>query len=147
MYQNKERRCKDRIVSVSQPHVRPIVLGKIGKSTEFGAKISVSMTADGFAFVDRIGWDAFNESADLKRQVERYKDRLGYLPEIVLADQLYSTRDNRRFLKELGVRQRRQKQRGLGSKRPYKGFFLSKFNNTLYKFSLRRLKRNSVSFK
>ncbi len=34
----------------------------------------------------------------------RYRDRLGYLPEAVLADQLYGTRDNRRFLKELDVR-------------------------------------------
>ncbi len=41
MYQKKERRCDDRIVSVSQPHVRPIVRGKAGKSTEFGVKISV----------------------------------------------------------------------------------------------------------
>ncbi len=52
MYQNKERRCDERIVSVSQPHVRPIVRGKARKSIEFGAKISVSITADGFAFVD-----------------------------------------------------------------------------------------------
>ncbi len=62
------------------------------------------MTADGFAFVDRIGWNAFNEGTDLKSQVERYRNRFGYLPETVLADQLYGTRDNRRFLKELGVR-------------------------------------------
>ncbi len=69
MYQNKERCCEDRIVSVSQPHVRPIVRGKTGKSTEFGAKINVSMTAAGSAFIDRIGWDTFNEGTDLKSQV------------------------------------------------------------------------------
>ncbi|PIE69834.1 MAG: hypothetical protein CSA21_00210 [Deltaproteobacteria bacterium] len=62
------------------------------------------MLPDSFAFVDRIGWDAFNESTDLKSQVERYRNRFGYLPETVLADQLYGTGDNRRFLKELGVR-------------------------------------------
>ncbi len=102
MYKKKERHCEDRIVSVSHPHVRPIVRGKAGKSNEFGAKIRV--TADGFAFVDRIGRDAFSESTDLKSQVVRYRNRFGYLPEAVLADQLYGTRDNRRFLKELGVR-------------------------------------------
>ncbi len=104
MHKSKERRCEDRIVSVSQPHVSPIVRGEAEKSTEFGAKISVSMTADGFACIDRISWNAFNESTDIKSQMERYRNCFGYLPETVLADQLYGIRDNRRFLKELGVR-------------------------------------------
>lgn len=30
----------DRIVSLSQPHIRPIVRRKAGKSVEFGAKLS-----------------------------------------------------------------------------------------------------------
>lgn len=103
MYQNRQNRCDDRIVSISQPHVRPIVRGKASKKTEFGAKVSVSMN-DGFAFVDHIGWDAFNESTDLKQQVEDYRQRFGYYPEVVLADQLYGSRDNRKYLKEKGIR-------------------------------------------
>ncbi len=31
MYRNKSRRCNDRIVSISQPYVRPIVRGKVNK--------------------------------------------------------------------------------------------------------------------
>jgi len=103
MYRKRNKRCDNRIVSISQPHVRPIVRGKAGKNTEFGAKISVSM-ADGLAFVDHIGWDAFNESKDLKQQVEEYKQRFGYYPEVVLGDQLYGSRDNRAYLKENGIR-------------------------------------------
>jgi hypothetical protein len=103
MYRDRRSRCDNRIISISQPHVRPIVRGKAGKKTEFGAKISVSMT-DGLAFVDHIGWDAFNESKDLKQQVEEYKQRYGYYPETVLADQLYGSRENRRYLKENGIR-------------------------------------------
>ncbi len=103
MYKDRRNRCDNRIISVSQPHVRPIVRGKAAKKTEFGAKISVSMT-DGLAFVDHIGWDAFNESKDLKQQVEVYKQRHGYYPEAVLADQLYGSRDNRKYLKEKGIR-------------------------------------------
>ena len=38
MWDNKEQRIDDRIVSINQPHVRPIVRGKAGKNTEFGAK-------------------------------------------------------------------------------------------------------------
>jgi len=103
MYRDRQSRCDNRIISISQPHVRPIVRGKASKKTEFGAKISVSMT-DGLAFVDHIGWDAFNESKDLKQQVEVYKQRYGYYPETVLADQLYGSRENRSYLKERGIR-------------------------------------------
>ena len=79
MYKSKQRRCDDRIVSISQPHVRPIVRGKASKSTEFGAKVNVSMT-EGLAFIDHLGWDAYNESKDLKKQVEEYRGRYGYYP-------------------------------------------------------------------
>jgi len=103
MHQDKRKRCDDRIVSISQPYVRPIVRGKAKKNTEFGAKISVSMK-DGLAFVDNIGWDAFNEGKDLQLQVERYKQRHGYYPEVVLADQLYGSRENRKYLKKRGIR-------------------------------------------
>jgi transposase, IS5 family len=103
MYKSKQRRCDDRIVSISQPHVRPIVRGKTSKSTEFGAKINVSMN-DGLAFVDHLAWNAFNESEDLEQQVEEYRRRYSYYPEVVLADQLYGTRNNRRYLKEKGIR-------------------------------------------
>ena len=103
MYKSKQRRCDDRIVSISQPHVRPIVRGKASKSREFGAKVNVSMT-EGLAFIDHLGWDAYNESKDLKKQVEEYRGRYGYYPEVVLADQLYGTRENRKYLKKNGIR-------------------------------------------
>jgi len=103
MYRDRKNKCENRIVSISQPHVRPMVRGKAGKKTEFGAKISVSMR-DGLAFVDHIGWDAFNESKDLQQQVEGYKQRYGYYPKAVLGDQLYGSRENRKYLKEKGIR-------------------------------------------
>jgi hypothetical protein len=103
MYQSRAHRCDDRIVSIHQPHVRPIVRGKAGCKTEFGSKISVSLV-DGIAMVDHLGWDAFNEGQDLQDQVEQYKIRYGYYPETVLADGIYGTRDNRRYLQDKGIR-------------------------------------------
>ena len=103
MYQDRGQRCADRIVSIHQPQVRPIVRGKAGCKTEFGAKISVSLV-DGIARVDHLGWDAFNESQDLQDQVEQYKARYGYYPETVLADGIYGSRDNRRYLQGKGIR-------------------------------------------
>jgi transposase, IS5 family len=103
MYQTKAHRCDHRIVSISQPYVRPIVRGKQDKPVEFGAKLSVSLTADGLAHVDHLRWDAFHEGLDLESQVEAYRDRHGYYPERVLADTLYGTRANREYLKQRGI--------------------------------------------
>ena len=103
MYKSRMKRCDDRIVSISQPHVRPIVRGKAGRSVEFGSKISVSLM-EKLAFVDHLSWDAFNESADLIAQVKAYKKRFGFYPESVYADGIYGTRDNRRWLKDHGIR-------------------------------------------
>jgi hypothetical protein len=104
MYDKRSWRCDDRIVSISQPQVRPIVRGKAGKSVEFGAKISASLSADGLARADAIRWDAFNEGGDLPTQVEAYKERYGHYPAVVLADGIYGTRDNRRYCKARGIR-------------------------------------------
>jgi IS5 family transposase len=99
MYNNRNHQVSDRIVSVAQPYVRPIVRGKAGKHTEFGAKCSVSLV-NGFVFLDHLDWNAFNESQDLKNQVERYRERFGYYPEEVIADKIYGSRENRDYLRK-----------------------------------------------
>ena len=103
MYENRSNTISDRIVSISQPYVRPIVRGKARSKVEFGAKISVSLV-NGFSFVDRISWDNYNESGDLISQIENYHHRFGFYPESVHADQIYRTRKNRRYCKERGIR-------------------------------------------
>ncbi len=103
MFDNRTQRISDRIVSISQPHVRPIKRGKPGAVTEFGAKISVSLV-DGYTFVERINWDNYNESGDLKAQIKRYHLRFGFWPESVHVDKIYRTRENREFCKKHGIR-------------------------------------------
>lgn len=103
MYKNQSHSVEDRIVSISQPHIRPIVRGKTNAPVEFGAKLSVSLT-DGYAFIDTLNWDAYHEGIFLKESIESYKERFGYYPEAVLADTIYRTRDNRQLCKELGIR-------------------------------------------
>jgi len=104
MYQNKSHRCDDRIVSISQPYVRPIIRGKLNKPVEFGAKLSVSLTDTGLARVDHLRWDAFHEGHDLKSQVEAYRTRTGGYPVSVLGDPIYGTQDNRGYLRQRGIR-------------------------------------------
>jgi IS5 family transposase len=103
MFDQKHRRIEDRIVSLSKPHVRPIVRGKTSANVEFGAKVSVSVI-NGKTYVDRISWDAYNESTDLQKQVESFKARTGSYPESVHADKIYRTRDNRRWCKNNNIR-------------------------------------------
>lgn len=103
MYDANVRRVDDRIVSLSQPHVRPIKRGKAGRDTEFGAKLSASVV-EGFSFLDHLRWDSFNESCDFVDQVETYRRRFGCYPASVHVDQIYRTRANRSFCKEQGIR-------------------------------------------
>ncbi|MEG4026627.1 IS5 family transposase [Microcoleus sp. S13C4] len=103
LFDNNKQSIEDRIVSLSQPHIRPIVREKAGKSVEFGAKLSASCF-EGYVFLDRMSWDNFNESGDLKAQVEAYHSFTGYYPESVHADRIYRTRENRAWCKEKGIR-------------------------------------------
>lgn len=103
MYQNKTKRCDHRIVSISQPHVRPIVRGKQGKKVEFGSKIGLALM-DGFVKTDTLSWDAYNESSDLITQAQTYKELYGYYPELIQIDKIYATNKNRKWCKENGIR-------------------------------------------
>lgn len=105
MYDNGVHSVEDRIVSIHQPHVRPIVRGKTNANVEFGSKIQVGLV-NGIAFLDELSWDAFNEGTRLEKSVEKYKVRFGFYPEEVLADKIYCTRDNRKWLKDKNIRLR-----------------------------------------
>ncbi|MBQ6202903.1 MAG: IS5 family transposase [Prevotella sp.] len=103
MFRTGEHRCKDRIVSIFQPHVRPIVRGKVSAKVEFGAKIGVSIV-EGYNFIDHHSWDAYNEGADLQLQIDKYKERFGCLPATILSDKIYMNRANRAILKDLEIK-------------------------------------------
>jgi len=104
MHRDSRRRIEHRIVNIAQPYVRPIKRGKAGgKQTEFGAKLNVSET-EGFVRMDKVSFDNFNEGIGLEEQVEGFKKRFGYYPELVLVDQIYLNRYNRKYLKDRGIR-------------------------------------------
>jgi len=103
MHKNRQHTVADRIVSIHQPHVRPIVRGKAQAKVEFGAKIHISVI-DGITFLDELSWDAFNEGSHMMDYVEKYRNRFGCYPRELLADQIYCTRANRAGLKEKGIK-------------------------------------------
>lgn len=103
MYSTKSNTCKDRIVSIGQPYVRPIVRGKAGKKVEFGTKIGLAL-ANGIAKAETLSWDAYNESADLVPHAESYRALYGYYPEVLMVDGIYGTNKNRAWCKERNIR-------------------------------------------
>ena len=65
MYDSKTHSVQDRIVSISQPYLRPIVQGKSKTPVEFGAKYDVSIDEKGHARLEKLSFDAYNESTVL----------------------------------------------------------------------------------
>ena len=103
MYDNRTHSVPDRIVSVSQPFVRPILRGKAGKPVEFGAKLDISVV-DGWTRLECYSFDAYNEAGNLKAMAERFREREGHYPARILADKIYRNRDNLSYCKEHGIR-------------------------------------------
>ena len=99
MYRTKTHKVDDRIVSISQPWVRPIVRGKQTADVEFGAKVEMSVV-DGFLRIEDLRWDAYNESTTFQDSVESYRKAYGHYPKRVLADTIFRTRENMRYCKE-----------------------------------------------
>ncbi|WP_443670007.1 transposase [Heyndrickxia coagulans] len=103
MYKKKTHRVDHRIVSISQPHVRPIVRGKAKANVEFGSKVAISVV-DGYALIEHLDWENYNEGTTLKESVENYYNRFGFYPEAILADKIYRNRNNLAYCKSLGIR-------------------------------------------
>ena len=103
MYDQESHRITGRIVSINQPHVRPIVRGKAGTPVEFGAKFTVSVI-DGYVFLERLSWENYHEANDLIDHIERYRESYGHYPESVHVDKTYRNRRNLQYCKLLGIR-------------------------------------------
>ena len=103
MYDNRTHSVPDRIVSVSQPFVRPIVRGKAGKPVEFGAKLDISVV-DGWTRLECCSFDAYNEAGNLREMAERFRAREWHYPSRILADKIYRNRENLSYCKAHGIR-------------------------------------------
>jgi hypothetical protein len=102
-YDNPGEPIPNRIVSVRQPHARPIVRGKARGEVEFGQKLCLSIV-DGFTFIETQSWENFAEGKTLIANAEKYKERHGAYPKAILADKTFRNRENLAFCKERGIR-------------------------------------------
>lgn len=92
------KELKDRIVSLSKPYIRPIVRGKENKPVEFGMKVHM-LQVDGLCMIDKMDFNAFNESTRLKVSVLKHKSIFGQCHQVG-ADKIYATNANRKYLTE-----------------------------------------------
>jgi hypothetical protein len=92
------RELKDRIVSLPRPYIRPIVRGKENKPVEFGMKVHM-LQVDGLCIIDKMDFNAFNESTRLKLSVIKHKTMFGSCHQLG-ADKIYATNSNRNYLSE-----------------------------------------------
>lgn len=126
-------------MSISQPYIRPIVMGKAAAPVEFGAKLDLSIDEKGMARLERLSFDAYNESDVLIDAIERYKERTGHYPQRVLADKIYRNRENLSFCRQHGIRLS-----GPALGRPVKKPWLTKRQNIATMQSVWRSKGHSV---
>ncbi len=103
MFENKTHSVPDRIVSISQPYVRPIVRGKAKAPAEFGMKLDISVV-DGWTRLEFHSFDAYNEATKLQEMIEVFHNREGHYPSRILADKIYRNRENIKYCKERGIR-------------------------------------------
>jgi len=89
------KELKDRIVSLPRPYIRPIIRGKENKRVEFGMKVHM-LQVDGICIIDKMDFNAFNESTRLRFGVLRHKSLFGKCNQLG-ADRIYATNANRRY--------------------------------------------------
>ncbi|MBD3271521.1 MAG: IS5 family transposase, partial [Elusimicrobia bacterium] len=103
MHRKKLTGIPGRVVSFWKPHIRPIVRGKAGKDVEFGPKCSVSYV-DGYLFLDKLSFDPYHEGAALPESLEKHRNRFKNEAEVIIADKIYGTRENREMLEAKKVK-------------------------------------------
>ena len=91
------------IVSLSKPHLRPIVRGKEVKSVEFGAKVN-NILVDGISFIEKLSFNAFNEGTRLVHCLNIHKRLFGVEAKKVGGDTGYAGTENRDYCKANGIK-------------------------------------------
>jgi hypothetical protein len=103
MYDERTHTVENRIVSIAQPWLRPIVRGKANAPVEFGAKAATARIG-GFSFMIHIDYENFPEAQYLEKSAEEYRRIFGYYPKTIIGDRIYGNRNNRNFCKSKGIR-------------------------------------------
>lgn len=56
---------------------------------EFGVKFDFSLDSEGYGRIEKVSFEAYNESMSVIEAIEHFKENTGYYPKPVLTDQIY----------------------------------------------------------
>ena len=94
---------KERIVSVHQPHLRPMVRGKYPVEVEFGPKILLNLK-NNFLFLEYLSFNNTSDSQLLDISLKGYQERFGNTPTQLAADRGFWSKDNYRLAENLKIK-------------------------------------------
>ena len=94
-FTDPEAKIANRILSLSQYWIRPIVRGKETKKVEFGPKVHL-FNVDGISFVEHFSFNAFNEATRLEDTLKVHQQYFCKC-RFIGADNIYATNANRRL--------------------------------------------------
>ena len=98
----KGRVVKERIVSLHQPHIRPMVRGKYPTKIEFGPKVLLSLK-NKFLFLEDLRFNNIADSHLLDRAIKGYQERFGNLPTQLAADRGFWSPENQSLAGSYGI--------------------------------------------
>lgn len=94
---------KERIVSVNQPHIRPMVRGKYPVEVEFGPKILLNLK-NNFLFLEHLSFNNTSDSQLLDIGLKGYQERFGFLPTQLAADRGFWSKENRQLAEDYKIK-------------------------------------------
>jgi len=93
---------KERIVSVHQPHIRPMVRGKYPVEVEFGPKILLNLK-NKCLFLEDLNFANVSDANLLGTAIDAYKERFGTYPSQLSADRGFWSKENYRIAEEKNI--------------------------------------------
>jgi len=94
---------KERIVSVHQPHLRPMVRGKYPVNVEFGPKILLNLK-NNFLFLEQLSFNNVSDSQLLDIALKGYQERFKSLPTQLAADRGFWSKENHQLAEDCGIK-------------------------------------------
>lgn len=98
MYDMQVSSCDARIVSISEPHVRPIE----SVPTEFGTKAAMALVG-GYAFIIYLPWENIPETTVLPDAAEKYRRIFGFYPKNITGGRTCSNVENQKYCDKRGI--------------------------------------------
>ena len=89
----KDLKVRDRIVSYHEPHTKALPKGKVGKICEFGTKLSLSMSANGYITAHKLYDSNIADVSTLKEAVIKHSKTFGKEFKGAAADRAYYDED------------------------------------------------------